>query len=315
MTTAVLPSPNPLQEEGAAIRALLPFVLGTAQFGLDYGVANRDGRVAPAAAAEILALAKRSGISILDTAPSYGVAENVLGQLAGDDRDFDFITKTLPAGSESLDDEVLTRIERAFADSLHVLRRERVAGILVHHAEDLLKPGGDRLFERLQTWQDKGRVDKIGVSVYERAELEAIFERYPLNLVQLPLNVFDQRLHGEGVLAELSRRGVEIHVRSVFLQGLLLMDEALLPAYFAPWRDHLRRFHDACREMGATPLAACLAFVRRLGGVTGIVTGVVSVAQLQQCLDAWQQDVLLDWSAFAVRDPGLVDPRRWPARS
>ncbi|WP_126444172.1 aldo/keto reductase [Sulfuricystis multivorans] len=286
--------------------------LGSAQFGLDYGIANPAGKVAIEEATEILSLAKSVGIRLIDTAPTYGSAQALLGRLIGLDGHFDFVTKTLPVGNERIGEPDLARIAAAFEDSLKHLGRERLAAVMVHHAADLLKPGGDRLYDLMRRWQVEGRVGKIGASVYERAQIEALLERHALDLIQLPLNIFDQRLLRDGVLAALAKQGIEIHVRSVFLQGLLLMEGDALPAYFMPWQDHLRQFHAYCRSLGISPLTACLGFVLGQPEVAKVIIGVVSASQLAECIAASRQSLRGDWSTFALDSLEIIDPRRWP---
>jgi aryl-alcohol dehydrogenase-like predicted oxidoreductase len=205
-------------------------------------------------------------------------------------------------------------VRSTFDVSLQKLGRQAVAGLLVHQADDLLKPGGERLFALLEGWRADGKVGKIGVSVYDRPQIERLFDRYKLDLVQLPLSVFDQRLAMDGTLEMLARAGVEIHARSVFLQGLLLMDESDLPELFSPWRTRVHFFRQTLREAGASPLGAALSFVKQLPQVAIALIGVLSAGHLAQCIAAYDNDIALDWTRFAIDDPMAVDPRRWPAR-
>jgi len=288
--------------------------LGTVQFGLAYGIANEQGRVAAAEARAILQLAREAGISVLDTAPAYGQAETVLGSLLDPADRFRLISKTVAVPAPTIGDAETALVRAGFEATLRALGRRRLDGLLVHQADDLLKPGGERLYDLLQDWRAQGRVDKIGVSVYERRQIDEIFARYALDLVQLPINVCDQRLLRDGTLSALVTAGVEIHARSLFLQGLLLMDEASLPAFVAPWRKTLRAFHCEARSRGATPLQAALAFVCQRPEIAVALVGVLSAEQLRQCLEAEQMPVTLDWTRFAIDDARLIDPRRWPAK-
>jgi aryl-alcohol dehydrogenase-like predicted oxidoreductase len=288
--------------------------LGTVQFGLDYGVSNSAGQVPVTEAAAILEFARRTGVDLLDTAPAYGSAEVVLGQLLRRGDSFSIVTKTSPLAATTIGDEELARVRSVFDHSLRAMGRQSVAGLLVHQADDLLKPGGDRLFDLLQGWRSNGKVGKIGVSVYDRPQIERLFELYPLDLVQLPLNVFDQRLATDGTLKKLADAGVEIHARSVFLQGLVLMEEDALPQFFAPWHEKFGAFRQAVRAAGTTPLEAALSFVKQLPTVAVALIGVQSVEHFRQCLEAYEADVMLDWERFVIDDAAAVDPRRWPTR-
>src|SRR5262249_17350751 len=157
----------------------------------------------------------------IDTAPLYGGSEESLGRALRAGDAFAIVTKTpwfgpggVPANAEAL--------TSAFQASLDRLRQERVYGLLVHRASDLLGPEGDDLFEAMRRLKQLGRVAKIGVSIYDARELEGVLARHQPDLVQLPLNVLDQRLLAGGQITRLKSAGVEIHARSAFLQGLLL---------------------------------------------------------------------------------------------
>jgi aryl-alcohol dehydrogenase-like predicted oxidoreductase len=285
--------------------------LGTVQFGLDYGVSNTSGQVAPDEVRRILQKASEHGISVLDTAAGYGNAEAVLGQCLPAGTAFPIVTKTQPLKAACVDDAGLRQVAANFEASLSRLGRQSVHGLLVHHGGDLLLPGGERLYALLRQWQAEGRVGKIGVSVYDRAEIDALFERFAFDLVQLPLNVFDQRLLRDGTLTTLHRAGVEIHARSVFLQGALLMDTDALPLYLAPLRQHHVAYRTALRAAGVSPLAAALGFVRQLAEVGVALVGVLSAAQLDECVAAYIAASTLDYRDFAIDTPSLVDPRGW----
>ena len=166
--------------------------LGTVQFGLPYGISNKTGQVALDEIGKILQLAATSGMQIVDTAAGYGDSENVLGRSLAPAHDFLIVTKTLPLRAEKVRREDVAKAEAVFEDSLRQLGQSSVYGLLVHHSADLLNPGGDRLYAALRRWKEEGRVKKIGVSVYAREEVDRLFDRYAFDLVQLPLNVFDQ---------------------------------------------------------------------------------------------------------------------------
>lgn len=287
--------------------------LGTAQFGLKYGIASPAQRLSPAEACEVLRLAHERGITMLDTAPAYGDSEAVLGRcLARSGDRFAVVTKAQPVRRTALGPADLKAVSRGFTASLQRLGRASVYGVLVHHAPDLLASGGERLYELLAGWRARGQARKIGVSVYGRAEVDALVERYQLDVVQLPLSVFDQRLAADGTLRALKRMNVEVHARSVFLQGLALMDPASLPGGFDAARPVVARFRDALTERGLSPVAGALAYIGQLPEVDRIVFGVHSAAQLMECIAACDAPATdLDFSRFACTDEQVLDPRRW----
>jgi aryl-alcohol dehydrogenase-like predicted oxidoreductase len=285
--------------------------LGTVQIGLAYGVSH-GGQVAADEAGRILALARSHGIDLIDTAAAYGDSEAVLGTLP-DSQDFGVVTKTIPLRKPVLDAGDVARVADGLARSLARLRRDRVDVVLVHDAGDLLAQGGDRLWAALEAARDRGQVGRIGVSVYDGTEADAVRARFPVTVVQLPLSALDQRPATDGTLDRLAAAGIEVHVRSVFLQGLLLISETEVPDRLAAARPMLARWRAACEAAGASPVAAALAYPASLASVARIVVGVHSTAPLAEIVAGLEAAPTLDWGRLACHDPAVVDPRCWPA--
>lgn len=286
--------------------------LGTVQFGLDYGIANPGGQTPPDEANAILEYAAGRGIRVLDTAALYGQSEEVLGRVLPAGHPFSIVTKTIRFAKPRLGPEDIAACEQAFAASLAKLRQPAVYGLLLHHADDLLVPGGERLFARLGEWRRQGLVQKIGVSVYTGDQIDRILAAYPIDLIQLPLSVLDQRLIAGGHLRRLKEKGVEIHVRSVFLQGLLLMPPDGLPPRFHSLRGHLGRYRAFIGERGLTPVQAALGFVLSLPEVGTAVCGVNTLGQLAELAAAVRED--LDpgqFAPFALSDETILNPALW----
>lgn len=288
----------------------MKLALGTVQFGLDYGVSNAAGRTPEAEVRGIVDLAARNGIEVYDTAPAYGCSESLLGRVLPA-RTGRIVTKTAKAGA-SAGEAGLRQVRDTFAASLARLGRDEVYAVLVHDADDLLQADGERLYDVLQSFRDSGRVGKIGISVYDADQIDAVCARFRVDVIQLPLNVLDQRLITNGSLARLKERGIEIHARSAFLQGLLLMGREVRPERFSPYSPVLDRFTDLACELGLTPLQAALGFVAALPEVDYVVCGVNTRRHLEELVAAARTKV--DTRAFAslqCDDPALLDPSRW----
>jgi aryl-alcohol dehydrogenase-like predicted oxidoreductase len=283
--------------------------LGTAQWGMDYGVANRDGRTPPAEVARILAAGRAAGLSVLDTAALYGDSESVLGEL--DLTGLQVVTKTPRYAHSPITAADGNDLKATLERSLKRLRLPAVHGLLAHHAEDLLAPGCEWLIDALCELREKGKVARIGVSIYDGAQLDAILAHFKPDLVQLPMNVFDQRLIVDGSLARLASLGVSIHVRSVFLQGLLVMPPINAHAYFDPWREQLHAWHADCAKRNILPQQAALAFVCDLPEVSCCLIGVQNMYQLQQVLEGLDAVPPFNYGPFACSDPELVNPVSW----
>lgn len=282
--------------------------LGAVQFGLAYGVSNSAGCTPQDEVGKILALAAQNGIDLVDTAPGYGDSEAALGQAGAAAKRFRVVTKTPGFGAEPNADH----LERTLHASLGRLQLDSVYGLLVHNADDLIGPGGELLMARMAAMKAAGLVEKIGASVYHAGQIDALLAHCEIDLIQLPLSLLDQRLLHSGHLARLKQRGVEIHARSIFLQGLLLMAPASLPPFFAPIRDHLQACRDRFEALGVTPLEAALAWVRSVADIDIALCGVNDSAQLQDiCRAAAGKAALGDAERFAVRAHGFLNPANW----
>jgi aryl-alcohol dehydrogenase-like predicted oxidoreductase len=285
--------------------------LGTAQLGMNYGISNVSGKFPEHEVKDLLDYASRAGLTILDTANSYGDSEAVIGRATRGEQRFTVVTKTIQLGGNEITPRELRAVEDALRASLDRLKSTSIYGILIHKTANLLCPGGDSLYELLIRWKREGLVEKIGVSVYDGAELRSLADRFPLDLVQIPLNVFDQRLLTDGTLRWLKFAGVEVHVRSVFLQGLLLMNANELPAQMQRFASRIAEYRHYLAESNRSPLEGALGFVKHLAEVDVALIGVNSRAQLQECIESYDRAEDLDLSDFACNDLDFVDPRRW----
>lgn len=289
--------------------------LGAVQFGLDYGIANTAGKVSEGEVAAILATAARLQLTLIDTAALYGDSEAVLGRAMSPAAPFDIVTKTPQFSGAAVTEVEAQQLEDSLHASLRKLQRPSVYGLLIHRVDDLLLPGGEALMARMALLKQRGLVSKIGVSVYTGQQIDAVLARFPIDLIQLPVNVLDQRLLHSGHLRKLKQAGVEIHARSAFLQGLLLMAPHDLPAHFDSVREHLAAYHRFIAGQGLTPLQAALGFVTGLEEIDQVVCGVNSSVQLQEiCAAAGRaaaSAACAGYDAFAISDEAIVNPALW----
>jgi len=285
--------------------------LGTAQFGIEYGITNRRGKLREDEISKILSIADSRGVGGLDTAPAYGDSEALLGKLLPQEHTFSVVTKTPPVAGEGNGQDDGVMVERTFMESLRALRVESAYGLLVHHAQNILVPGGERIFDVLRHLRDEGRVQKIGASVYDGGEIDLLLGRYDMDFVQVPLSIFDQRLVRSGHLRSLRSAGVEVHGRSLLLQGVLVTRPEELPSRFDRWQPELRAYRQAVREAGLTPIEMALRFARAQD-IDWAIIGVAGVDELNEVLDAWSvPSDEFDYARFAVDDEGLVNPAMW----
>jgi aryl-alcohol dehydrogenase-like predicted oxidoreductase len=283
--------------------------LGTVQFGLPYGVANATGQIDRDEAARIVQLARRAGMDTIDTAIAYGESEQRLGELGVEG--LRVVTK-LPAFPDAYDD-VAEWVRESIAGSLRRLRISQLAGLLLHQPKDLLGPRGSALYAALLDAKNSGLVEKIGVSIGAPTELDALASRFRFDLVQAPMNVVDRRLVASGWLARLEAAGTEIHVRSAFLQGLLLMDATNRPAKFDRWGVVWDQWQEWLASECVSPLESCLAFVLSYPEIDRVVVGADNRSQLEEILAVASTSVGRPPASLGSEDMDLVNPARWSA--
>lgn len=281
--------------------------LGTVQFGLDYGVANSGGRVTVEEAHKIMRQAELNGVDTLDTAIAYGASEATLGQVGVEG--WSVITKlpALPADCQEVGAWVTTQIEQ----SISRLGVRQLQGVLLHRPDDLLGYNASSLVKALEALKADGLTRQIGVSIYAPEQLERLTAIMALDLVQAPLNILDCRLIASGWASRLKDRGMEIHVRSAFLQGLLLMPSDQRPAKFSLWSEIWIEWSRWLERIGLTPLQACLAYVLGVAEVDRVVVGVDSLVQLNEIFVASQAVLpsLPDWPQPI--EMKLINPGLW----
>ena len=270
--------------------------LGTVQFGQAYGVSNAKGQVSKADVAAILARAAKARVPVLDTAANYGEAEAVLAgfELAP----FRIVTKTIG---------IKNGVEAVIARARQSAERLKADTLLVHAAADLTD---GTLWPALQALKAEGVFRRIGISTYVADKPAELAARFKPDVMQLPFSVLDQRLLADGTLARLKDLGVEIHARSLFLQGLLLMPD--VPEKLRSAAPELNRVRAAIKATGSTPLAAALSFVLSRPEIAIGLVGVTSVGELDEILTAVEQPLPgIDWASLALRDERVLTPSLW----
>jgi aryl-alcohol dehydrogenase-like predicted oxidoreductase len=281
--------------------------LGTVQFGLRYGVANRVGRVSREDTAAIVAHARAAGWDTLDTAAAYGDCEQRLGEI-GVSR-WRVVSKLPPVPEQVAD--VTKWVRESVRQSLQCLRIPKLHALLVHHSQALLGPSGEALYGAMLEVKKEGWADKIGVSIYGPPELDAIWPNFRLDIIQGPFNILDRRLATSGWLTRLRLSGTEVHTRSTFLQGLLLMTSAGRPPQFDRWSRLWEKWGSWLAERNLTPLQACLGFALSHGEIDRVIIGVDSTLQLQEIIaDSKAARISLP-EELTSDDLDLIDPTRW----
>jgi aryl-alcohol dehydrogenase-like predicted oxidoreductase len=286
----------------------LKIILGTAQFGLKYGISNTAGCISSYEAQKIIKFAPGLGVNTLDTAATYGDSELTLGALGIDN--FKTITK-LPKYNLMHDNSEIWVI-KSITNSLARLGISKLYGVLMHHPEDLLSSYGESLYKGLKSAKDIGLVSKIGISTYCPNLSKNIIEKFDIDLIQCPINLLDNRFDLSGVLDLCKKSKIEIHARSIFLQGLLLMSMDNLPRKFLKWSAIFSRYHQYLSDTKITPLEACLISITKQKNIDGFLIGVQSSSELAQIVSVIDKiSYEINLPDFSSNDELLINPSLW----
>jgi len=289
-------------------------VLGTAQHGMHYGIANKTGQPDFHAVESMVAEAWKYGIREFDTAQAYGESESVLGRVLsslGITRQARVISKLHPG----LDHQDPNELGSALEQTLARLGQDRLYGLMLHR-ENLMDLWDAGISETLQTFVDSGLVEHIGVSVYTPQAAVRTLQRSDIDLIQMPSNIFDRRFEKAGVLREAQRCGKQIYVRSVFLQGLLLMSVDDLPESMRFAIPVMERLADFSRETGFSQKQLALGYVRSVYPAQKVVLGCETLQQVTENLELWstglpEKIIAMLPIEFENIDEKILNPSLW----
>jgi len=286
---------------------MMKLALGTAQFGLDYGVANSKGKVSLEEARKIFDLAEAIGIQTIDTASAYGNSEEVVGLVSSVNHEV--VTKL--SGVPEQCDDVFDWTQKQLFSSLSKLRRERIDAILLHRPDQLHLEYGNELYRALQEFKSEGYVKKIGISIYDPRELDLLWGCYDFDIVQAPLNIIDRRIIDSGWAERLKKNDIEIHTRSVFLQGLLLMPKLKRSEKYSPWQYIFDEWDRWLDQHGLTAYEACLRFATNHDTIDRVIVGVDSAEQLKELAGVSMTSLESLPEFTGLRDTRLINPASW----
>ncbi len=276
--------------------------LGTVQFGLDYGITNQNGQVTIDTARNILNIAKQNNIRTLDTASLYGNSEQVLGEIGIND--YRVITKTTFLKND------INEVIDNFYKSLERLNRDKVEGLLIHNIGDIENNQFDTLFSKLSELKKEGLVEKIGFSTYTPEQIDFLLNTFDFDLIQVPFNVFDNRLIVGGQLKKLKNKAIEVHARSVFLQGLLL-DFDSLGGYFSNWDKKFDDYQKMVKDSGLSLLEYALNFSLNVEEIDKVLVGVNNKKQLIEIVEASHKKINNVLLPYVINDLNLINPSLW----
>jgi aryl-alcohol dehydrogenase-like predicted oxidoreductase len=280
-------------------------VLGGAQLGLPYGILNGGETLSREEVARILDTAVAHGIDSIDTAIAYGKSESVIGETA--QNRFNIISKLppLPLEVSNVSEWVHMQVDASLAR----LKCTSLDALLLHRPQDLVEQHGTELYAAIDSLKIKKSIQRFGISIYTPDELDGIIGKFDIDVVQAPLNVFDRRVLG--VINQLTARNIEVHVRSVFLQGVLIASAKDRPQRFQPWSNHFEQFDEWVHSSGVTAMAYCLGFALQQPGVAKLVIGTTSANSLAEIMGSIPDSILDVPVQLQSSIEQLIDPRFW----
>ena len=282
-------------------------VLGGAQLGLPYGILNGGETLSREEVARILDTAVDHGIDSIDTAIAYGQSESIIGETS--QNRFNIISKLppLPVDISNVSEWVHSQVQ----GSLSRLKCTSLDALLLHRPQDLTGAQGAELYAAIGSLMAEKMIHRFGVSIYSPEDLEGIIGTFDIHVVQAPLNVFDRRILV--VTNQLSALNIEVHVRSVFLQGVLIANPINRPQRFEPWSEHFALFDEWVRSSGVSAMACCMGFALQQPGIAKLVIGTTSAESLDEIMNSIPNSVLEAPTHLQSSVEQLIDPRFWNA--
>ncbi len=283
--------------------------LGTAQFGQDYGIANSLGKATKPQVADILNYAQSVGIFCLDTAWAYGDSESVIGECLRDKPGIFKIVSKLP----SLGQYVPGKIAEFFQQSLQRLGVHRLYGYLVHRFKDIV--ANEDIWKDLAMLKEEGKIEKVGVSLYSPDELVFLLDKeIKLDMVQIPYSIFDRRF--EKYFEPLAKKGIAVHARSVFLQGVAFLNLDSLPVFLQEARPALANLQRIAHGEKIPAEALCLNFVLSNPAIDKVVIGVDSLAHLKNNVAAMNllnkvRQIYSQLNSIEIEREEILLPYQW----
>lgn len=282
--------------------------LGTAQLGMNYGVANETGKVNFLEAKKIFQLAKDHNINLIDTAITYGDSQKVIGEV--ETSNFNIVSKLPCIPEKNLNVDIW--INNLIKEALNHLKVNSLYGLLLHQPKNLLGDVGKKLIDALYKIKSNGLVKKIGISVYDCSEIEQVIDLFEIDIVQAPLNIIDRRIETSGWLSKLSQAKIEVHTRSTFLQGLLLMPNHKIPSKFKKWKIMWDRWFYELKKHNLNAAEVCLSYPLSIAEIDRVIVGVDNFNQLNDLIKMSQYKPLKhDWSFMKSNDNLLINPNNW----
>jgi len=280
-------------------------VLGSVQFGKNYGIL-KNKKINFCELKKIKNLSIKSKICFIDTASSYGKSEALIAKSKLNS--LNVITKIKLPKIKNLN--IKNWIDKKINKSLTRLKISKVYAVLIHDYKDLLGVRGKRYLFFLQKLKKKKIISNIGLSIYSSVEIKKIWKFWKPDIIQVPLNVIDNRILSSGWLEILRKFKIKVFARSIFLQGLLVNKHDNLK-FNKKHKIILNKFKFWCFKNNISPVKACLHFVKQFKKIDYLIVGFNNYKHFKQIIDSYNEYLFKVPRIFSTNDLNLIDPRRW----
>ena len=282
-------------------------IIGSANFGLNYGQGPLKKKVDTKEIKKIISFCEKKNINFLDTAYSYKNERHLKFQKLNKWNIITNISIKNFKNRKNLDKKINSLINQ----SIKNFKVKNLYGVLFHDIKEIEKKSGRHFYSILEKLKKTKKVKKIGASVYNPKDIDKILKNYKFDIIQCPLSIFDRRFINSGYLKKMKKKGIEIHIRSIFLQGLLLMQNKLIPKKFNRWNKIWSKWESWNIKNKTTKLETCVNFINQISNVDKIVIGITKKDQLQNIIKYFKKSKKQNYSYQFSKDINLLDPRKW----
>ena len=292
-------------------KLLNKLAIGTVQFGVKYGI--NEKKIPAKDIKKILTSLNSISSKIIDTSPLYGISEKILGNYSPKKNNFQYVTKIPKINSKKILDKQIFEIKQIFFNSLKNLKKKNIYGLLIHSTNDIFKPGGDKLIDLLISLKNKKLLKKIGISVYSKKEISYSLKKFTPDIIQLPLNLVDQRMIKNKYLYKLKRKKIEIHARSLFLQGILTSKKNFFPFKNKMAKKKIIEIKENILKQNISFVNACIYFGLQQKEIDKLIIGFSSYEDFIEVIRSFNNSYKkFTWSKkFQINNEKILNPSNW----
>jgi aryl-alcohol dehydrogenase-like predicted oxidoreductase len=284
------------------------FVLGSAQFGFRYGATNNKEKISNKNIVKILKLSSKKKIKYIDTSGQYGNSEKKIGVLCK--TKFNIISKIprIPKKTKSISEWIFLNTLKSITN----LKIKKLYGILLHDERDLMSSHKYEVFNALKKLKEIGLVKYIGISIYDYNNLKKILFDFKLDIVQGPINIFDQRVLRKDIYSLIKKKKIKFFARSIFLQGMLLSNKFFLQKLknFSKYYKNWQKYENWLKKNNFSKLQGCINFVKNCRNIDYVIIGFSSYSEFAEIVNTRFKKIKIP-KFLKCDDTGLINPLKW----